>query len=464
MLDCGPSVSRASLEASAASVAALWDRRLVDDAAAAAELAAAIQARMDGIPFAPDALPTPLRPVVLSASARAGIAAGAQRLASLLVATAQRRCVDPAALAEATGHPADDLLLMPREWSRWAHTMLRPDVVVCRGRPQFLEANFHSHLGGLQAVAALAEVQLGRTLAVPADRIGPAPNPFDARRALLEEIVHAHAGRPALRVVVTGYDHEHDFQTSHYEAEVEHLVANGASATLARPREIEFDGTLFYAAEDEFDCCLRFFLSDEAVLEGADVGALQRAAESQAAPVLSDDHCSLYGDKTVLAWLSEDAERGGGDDAEFVQEHIPWTRVVADVSSRRRDEQVQLLDYLERNRERLVLKPAHGRGSYGIVFGHASDAATWRSTIEHYVRADPRGVVQEYVTPDAFPVALLGDAGSVSCETLPVVFGVYLMGQRVAGLLARVATEAHDGAIYYGGPAGAVYTTAVSAL
>jgi uncharacterized circularly permuted ATP-grasp superfamily protein len=124
-----------------------------------------------------------------------------------------------------------------------------------------------------------------------------------------------------------------------------------------------------------------------------------------------------------------------------VAAHVPWTRVVRPGPTTYQGERVELLDFIARNRERLVLKPNDEYGGSGVVLGWTVDADAWRAALA----AAQRGpwVVQERVPLPEEPYPSWDAAHGLRItprfvDSDPCVFGTGA-GLEAAGCLTRIA-------------------------
>jgi hypothetical protein len=112
------------------------------------------------------------------------------------------------------------------------------------------------------------------------------------------------------------------------------------------------------------------------------------------------------------------------DERQVFRHHIPWTRLVSD---RRTDlphgEAGDLLDYVRRQREALVLKPNRSYGGDGVRIGPGMTQAEWESALDAAVADRERWVVQELVRIPVQDFAVLGPDGRVRAEPFYTVMG-----------------------------------------
>jgi uncharacterized circularly permuted ATP-grasp superfamily protein len=130
------------------------------------------------------------------------------------------------------------------------------------------------------------------------------------------------------------------------------------------------------------------------------------------------------------------------DERRLFQRHIPWTRLLADRQTALPAGRVgDLLEYVRRERERLVIKPNRGYGGDGVVLGHSSDQSGWESAIERALRDPDRWVAQEVVDVPVHQFPLVGDDGLVRFEPFFSVMGFVATPYGV-GVLARASQKA----------------------
>ena len=88
--------------------------------------------------------------------------------------------------------------------------------------------------------------------------------------------------------------------------------------------------------------------------------------------------------KLNFAVLSEheDSDIFTPEERETIKKHIPWTRKVADTRTTFRGKEIDLLDFIYRNRENLVLKPEVGSGGKDIFVGNKTSETEWKQMVQ----------------------------------------------------------------------------------
>jgi len=182
-----------------------------------------------------------------------------------------------------------------------------------------------------------------------------------------------------------------DFEQAVTWSEFEHLrdrfAADGIPTVIADPGELEYDGKRLYAqtadqpARTAIDLVYRRVLQHEFLAKYDLDHPLVRAYADHAVCVVNPFRTKPVHTKLIMALLSdEDGPAAGLLDAEeraAVERHVPWTRQVLGGVTRYQGQQVPLLTFAQRNRERLVLKPNDDYGGQGVLLGWETDQASW---------------------------------------------------------------------------------------
>jgi hypothetical protein len=177
--------------------------------------------------------------------------------------------------------------------------------------------------------------------------------------------------------------------------------------------------------------------------EGSDMSALRAAfMKNQVVSSIAGefDHKSTFEVLTTPELASHFTQK----QQKIFRQHVLWTRIVRETKSTDLDGQpVDLVPWLRRNKDRLVLKPNRSFGGMGIVVGPHVDLATWDEGIAAALApeaAETGGVVaQRYVDVKVKDFPILSD-GAVSLEEFYVVCG-FLATARGVGILGRASKK-----------------------
>jgi len=127
------------------------------------------------------------------------------------------------------------------------------------------------------------------------------------------------------------------------------------------------------------------------------------------------------------------------DERQLFRRHVAWTRVV----SERRTEMpggktIDLVPWVRKNRERLVLKPSRGYGGDDVVIGPNVDDASWDATMQRALSGGDQWVVQELVPFYVRDLRIIDDDGADRSVRVVTVLGFFASRDGVA-LMARAS-------------------------
>lgn len=159
--------------------------------------------------------------------------------------------------------------------------------------------------------------------------------------------------------------------------------------------------------------------------------------------VLSDIVGRLLGSKWLLEVLWNPATQNYFSARELaaIRLMVPWTAELHDGPSHRHDGSVlpDLLSWVSRNRENLVLKPALGSHGDGVLVGRSATQGAWEEAVG---RATSGGwIVMDYVAPEemVLPMADPANEWRMNWQTELVDCNFYVYGRRVGSAIRRAA-------------------------
>ncbi|MET8249341.1 hypothetical protein ABZV31_36200 [Streptomyces sp. NPDC005202] len=199
---------------------------------------------------------------------------------------------------------------------------------------------------------------------------------------------------------------------------------------------------------------LQHFLPEEWRALGFDIpwSDLCRAHRTMAW-IVPDSGLSLSS-KLVFGWLSEHCDRLDPEDASFVRQYIPWTRVLDGTPLDFQGRTAAPVEVLTEFQASLVLKPATSCAGQGVLVGRATPEAVWADAVAHVGSAGTY-VVQEYVQADELVMDFY-DASAKSVVRTPVsyVLGPYVVDDVSAGCSIRHAASSVSGVVNHSQEAG----------
>jgi hypothetical protein len=268
----------------------------------------------------------------------------------------------------------------------------------------------------------------------------------DIRELLMQEVLdHLEAvGRPARHVcfvepkyagsgpdeqeALAGYFHDR------YGLKITH--ADPAELTLCQG-EVCYEGDPIDLAYRDYPVCDLIDLGKE----GVDVEPMrtlfrQNRIISSIAAELDQKSCW-----EVLTDPQLTQKYFSADERQIFRRHVLWTRLLSSRFTTLPDGQTgDLLDYVRRERELLVLKPNRAFGGQGVCIGHLMSQADWEAAIKRGLADSDRWVVQQLASIPVSEFTVLGPDGKLHVEPFYTVMGFAPTKYGVA-VLARASQK-----------------------
>jgi hypothetical protein len=312
---------------------------------------------------------------------------------------------------------------------------------------RFMEPNM-SGIGGLTLVPTaervIAETVLPRLAAQDAQL--HLEMPPDIRELLMQSIrEHLEAiGRPAKNICFveakyagSGIDEQEDLAQYFHDQ-------YGLKVMHADPRELTLAGDEVTYGGDVVDLVYRdYAVTDLLALArtGVDVQPMrsllrQNRVISSIAAELDQKSCweVLTDPKISERYFS-------ADERQVFRRHILWTRIVSNRKTTTPDGREQdLLEYVRRERETLVLKPNRAYGGEGVLIGTAATEGEWDAAIQAALADPNRWVVQQLASIPVSEFPVIGPDDRVHTEPFHVVMG-FASTQYGVAILGRASQK-----------------------
>ena len=308
------------------------------------------------------------------------------------------------------------------------------------GRLRFTEYNAETPAGSAYN-DALTELFLALPAAGPFLR-SHALRPLPARANVLHALLAAYqqwSGRRGLPVIGI-LDWKEVPTYSEFVLYRDYFSAMGLKCVIADVRDCELLNGKLVAAGTPIDLIYKRVLIGELIEREGLEHPIVRAVRSGAVCMVNPFRCKILHKKASLAVLSDERNAALFDATQqrLISEHIPWTRLVEERKTEYQGQPIDLIPWLARNRERLVLKPNDDYGGAGIVLGWEVADPAWAAAVKQAL-AEPF-IVQERIglPEESFPSYADGELVYANriLDTAPFVFG----GSYADGCLTRVST------------------------
>jgi hypothetical protein len=220
----------------------------------------------------------------------------------------------------------------------------------------------------------------------------------------------------------------------------EYFEGEGYPAVIAAPEELEFSGGRLRKGDFEIDIVYKRILVNEYLPVMAEYPALVEACRARAVCMVNSFRSKLIHKKALFAVLTNEryAHLFSADEREAIARHVPWTRKVRAGFTDFGGERVDLLDFISRSRDRLVLKPNDDYGGHGIYIGWNNDQIAWEEAMRGAL-ADGDYLVQERVKTARETFPALGEDGSISYAEQLVDLDPLLFDGKVGAAFTRLS-------------------------
>lgn len=308
---------------------------------------------------------------------------------------------------------------------------------------RFLEANTVG-VGGIHYTPMVEQIMLETVVArmqkhAPGFQVQPVDDP---RQLLLHTLTH-HADQIGLRRLNVGFlqDRRTAGGPEEFPAIVRHFQSRNMVAGLVDPRDLTVRQDQMYADDQAFDILYRDCMIHELAeyeREGADLSAVKWAfANNRVVSTLAGE----FDHKSAFEILSDSRfhHHFTATQRKMFTKHIPWTRTVRECRTTGGDgSEIDLMPFIRKNREGLVLKPNRGLGGESVVIGPFTEIAGWDEAVAEALKRPGGTVVQKYVPSPTKDFPVITPDGRVQLEEYYGVCGFYATTDGL-GILGRAS-------------------------
>jgi len=207
----------------------------------------------------------------------------------------------------------------------------------------------------------------------------------------------------------------------------ERFRASGYPAEVVTPEQLEYRNGELKRGDFTIDIVYRRVSAQELLVRADLNHPLLRAYREHAICMVNSFRAEIAGKLSLLALLSDEAILAQFPAAErkVLREHVPWTRFVAGMKTTRGAEQIDLPEWVAKNKDILVLRPLDSGSDQHSFEGSALEQPMWERALKTALRS--RYVVQEktQVEKASFPVYQFGrlESRDFRVAIQPALFG-----------------------------------------
>ena len=172
-----------------------------------------------------------------------------------------------------------------------------------------------------------------------------------------------------------------------FELFKESFEREGYPAIICSPDELEFADNTLRAGGVKIDIVYKRLLVNEYLPIASKYPALLDAYRAGAICMVNSFRSKLIHKKALFAVLTDERRSGlfSGEEQAAIRKHVPWTRLVRAEKTDYFGKEVDLLEYIQANRDKLVLKPNDDYGGHGITIGWNTDEISWGEALRSAV-------------------------------------------------------------------------------
>jgi hypothetical protein len=227
---------------------------------------------------------------------------------------------------------------------------------------------------------------------------------------------------------------------SEFELFKEFFESEGYPSTICSPEELEFDNNRLRAGNFQIDIVYKRLLVNEYLPIMDDFPALLNAYRAGAICMVNSFRSKLIHKKALFAVLTDRrrAKLFSNEELEAIRKHVPWTRLVRAEKSDYFGKEIDLVEYLKTNRQRLVLKPNDDYGGHGITIGWNTDEIGWDAALRNAL-ANGDYLAQERVPTARETFPALKDDGTIEFAEQLVDLDPLLFNGKVGSAFTRLS-------------------------
>ncbi|HEY0079345.1 MAG TPA: hypothetical protein VGB73_12080 [Pyrinomonadaceae bacterium] len=217
-----------------------------------------------------------------------------------------------------------------------------------------------------------------------------------------------------------------------------YFVGCGVPTVICTPEELEYTRGRLRRRDFRIDLVYKRVIIHELLSRFDEASALVRAYTDGNVCMVNSFRCKIAHKKAAFELLTDEANAGWftPQEREAIARCVPWTRRLAERKTLYRGREVDLLEFVRRNRRGLILKPNDDYGGHGVLLGHRASEAEWDALLGVALEADY--IVQELIElhMEEFPVF---NESEWSFEPMYVDCNPFLFRGRVEGAMVRLS-------------------------
>jgi uncharacterized circularly permuted ATP-grasp superfamily protein len=186
----------------------------------------------------------------------------------------------------------------------------------------------------------------------------------------------------------------------------EYFSTRGVPTIVCSPDDLEYQNGQLRSGAFRIDLVYKRVIIHEFLARYDDAHPLIRAYVNHDVCLVNPFRCKIMHKKAVFEVLTDEQRQDWftSSEKEAIHRTVPWTRRVSDRRTMRGAQEIDLLEFMRKNRSHLVLKPNDDYGGHGVHLGAQLHDHEWESAIQAALSGDY--IVQDALDlhPELFPV------------------------------------------------------------
>jgi len=236
-------------------------------------------------------------------------------------------------------------------------------------------------------------------------------------------------GKPNIAIM----DFEGYGMVKEFECFRDAIEERGYQVKIIDPREVEYRDNRLYSGEFRVDLVYRRAVTLDLINHYDEIGDFLAAYLDGNVCLVGGIRSQIIHNKILFAIL-QDCEKVdflSREEQEFIQNHIPYTRIFNPSDD-------DLFSYVKENKDSLVLKPMDLYGADGVAIGSDLSQSKWEERLNKIDKETY--LVQEFCLVPEKELTVF-DQGELSFESFKYTLGLFLYNQDFKGIYTRAGKE-----------------------
>jgi hypothetical protein len=213
---------------------------------------------------------------------------------------------------------------------------------------------------------------------------------------------------------------------------------SGLPTIICTPDELEYSNGKLRRGDYVIDLIYKRIVIGEFMACYDDTHPLVRAYFNHDVCLINPFRCKILHKKASFDLLTEDAcqQWFSAEQRAMIQACVPWTRMVRERKTTYRGNEIDLLEFVRRNRAQFILKPNDDYGGRGVQFGPRVSESEWEAALTEALQRPY--VVQELISLHTEEFPIFNDR-EWHLQPMFVDTNPFLFRGKVDGVMVRLA-------------------------